>query len=170
MAECLQTLEVCQGPGERWDYAFNLTTALRRRYELDKPYSAGQAVVPSDRPGTGFEYLSGVAGGQTQGKVEPNWEKLGAGPFADGSQTWTRQAMSNASLKERIDSVVWDAPDEITVSDQVEVDSPGLQEVRIWVEGGEEGETYEIVATITMLSGARYQAILMMSIADLASS
>lgn len=155
MTDCLQTLRICQGAGERWPYAFNLTDDLRRRYELDKPYTAGQAVVPRQRPGTGFEYLATT--GQTNGKAEPRWEQYGATTFADGSLTWTRQELSNASLVERIQSCDWVAPSGIVASDPVETDAPGLQEVRVTLSGGTAGETYEITGTVTMISGHKYQ-------------
>jgi hypothetical protein len=145
VAKCIATLKVCQGAAEKQDYAFNLTREFARLWEADKPYSAGQAVRPNEIPGTGFEYES--AGGVSNGAAEPAWPSTGA--VQDGSIFWTTQAISNDGLKHRIVTVDWTAPDPVVASDQVEVDEPGLQEVRIWLSGGVAGETYDIEGEVT---------------------
>jgi hypothetical protein len=164
MAECIQTLEVCQTAREKQDYAFNLTPDFAIVWQADRPAPAVvRAIAESGKPGTGLEYAS--SGGQTNGKKEPSWPtELAAEPIADGSAMWTAQALSFASLKHRIASVAWDVVAGITLSDQVETDLPGLQEVRITVSGGTAGTTYTCPGLITTVGGKKFEVRLLVTI------
>jgi hypothetical protein len=172
VAECLLLLAVCQQQGERQDYAFNWTPEFARAWEADHPYSAGTRIRPSKNSvSVGFELTS--SGGQSGG-TEPNWRskiKLAGEVLTEGGITWTAAALSNSSLRHRIVTADWTADaDGQTLSDQEEQDSPGLQETRIWVEGGEPGETYDHVVLVTTDQGAKFKGILRVTVDDTSSS
>lgn len=139
-------LEVWQGAGERQEYAFDLTDDLARQWSAGRPHGATIAVRPRARPVTGLEYVS--SGGISAGK-EPLWPLAAGGTAADGTLTWTAQAMSFDSYRARIDDADWTTPSDFTASDQVETDSEGLQEVRITVSGGVAGQSYDVVGLVT---------------------
>ena len=169
MAKCIETLKVCQGADERQDYAFNVTDEFSLRWQANRAYQTGQVVRPNQRAGTGFEYLAATdaGGGMSSGDQEPTWPKVVGGTVVDGSITWTCQLPTYDSLRERIDSVVWDEDpeiDDLVLSDQVEQDIPGLQEARIWVSGGTLGNVYNCRALITTESGAIYECRLEVTI------
>lgn len=156
MAKCLQTLKVCQGSGERQDYAFNLTDEFAKRWVANRPYPAMDRIRPASLPGTGFEYQS--SGGVSNGAAEPPWPEALAGQVADGSiATWTAVEMSYGGLRHRIDSVDWQVIDGLTLADQSEEDQPGLQEIRIWVESGAAPGKYNFSAIVTTDQGAEFE-------------
>jgi hypothetical protein len=96
--------------------------------------------------------------------AEPAWPATGT--VQDGSITWTTGALSNDGLHHRIVSVVWTPDVGIDVADQVEIDEPGLQEARIWVEpGGTPGARYEIYGDITTDQDAIYTVKIELTIA-----
>lgn len=162
MTECIQALEECQTVREKLDYAFNLTPNFAWRWMPDEPAPAAvRPIAETGKPGTGLEYASD--GGQTNGKKEPNWPATIGGTVADGSTIWTAQAISNASLRHRIGSVEWLPVDGITLSDQVETDLPGLQEVRITVFSTTPG-TYTCIGIVTTQGGKKFEVRLVMTI------
>ena len=170
MAKCIETLKVCQGANERQDYAFNVTDELAIRWQANRTYQTGQTVRPNELPGTGYEYVATVAdssGGMSSGAAEPTWPKTLGGTVVDGSVTWTAQIPTFDGLRDRIDTVSWDTTSEtgdLLLTDPVEQDLPGLQEVRIWVSGGTLGETYDCWVLITTESGAIYECRLEVTI------
>lgn len=168
MAECEILLEVCQKQGEKREHAFNWTLFLAHRWLADRPYALAAAVRPSRLDlQTGLEYAS--SGGQSNGKAEPRWKVPAA--VGDevreqkGSLTWTAQALSNTSLRERIQTSVWTPPGvDITVDDESKTDTPGLQETRCSVASIVLG-TYDIVNEIvTTTAGNEYIGILRITI------
>lgn len=165
MAECLLRLEVCQQQGEQQDYAFNWTAEFIRQWETNHPFNLGTRIRPSsDSVPCGFELVSG--GGQSGGS-EPSWRsKIKAldDTVTDGSITWTGAALSYAGLRHRLVLAEWTAAEGQELYDQEEQDSPGLQETRIWVRGGEPGKTYEHKVGVTTDQGAKYEAILSVTV------
>ncbi len=167
MAKCIETLKVCQGADERQDYAFNVTDELAIRWQPNRTYQTGQIVRPNELPGTGYEYVASTAdstGGLSAGDAEPNWPKTLGGTVVDGSVTWTAQLPTFDGLRDRIDSVQWVTDGDFVLSDQVEQDLPGLQEVRIWASGGTIGRTYDTYCLITTEAGAVYECRLQINI------
>ena len=167
MAKCIETLKVCQGADERLDYAFNVTDELALRWQTSRSYLTGQVVRPS--VATGFEYVATTddsSGGLTNGRVEPTWPRAEGGTVVDGSVTWTAQLPTFEGLRDRIDTVAWESRPlgDLNLTDQVEQDLPGLQEVRIWVSGGTIGEVYDCRALITPEAGAKYECRLEVTI------
>ena len=169
MAKCIETLKVCQGADERQDYAFNVTDEFSLRWQPNRGYQTGQSLRPNELPGTGFEYVVTAidSSGGMSAEQEPNWPKVVGESVVNGSITLTCALPTYDSLRERIDSVVWDSdsePSDLMLSDQVQQDIPGLQEARIWVSGGTVGETYNCRALITTESGAKYECRLEVTI------
>lgn len=153
MAKCLLLLKVCQKAGERQDYAFNWTREFSKRWESDFPYGAAVAVRPATGS-TGFEYVSS---GGVSGSEEPVWPDALGLTVVDGSITWTAAAISNTSLRHRIDApAVWTADTGVTLDDQSDTDLPGLQETRIWVADGAEGQVSRNYVEVTTDQGAIY--------------
>lgn len=166
MADCQIVLEVCQQEGERQDYALNWTDEFAHRWQPDHPYAAGERVRPSaDRGPCGFELES--SGGQSGGQ-EPNWKtrlKAIGDTVTEGGVTWTARAFSTSSLRHQIDGIpVWTPADGQTAEDQEETAAAGLQETRIWIEGGEEGETYEHSVLVTTDQGAIFKGMIRVTV------
>ena len=164
MSVCAPHLKACQRPNEKLDYAFDLLIELSRVWEANTEYATGVRVRPSTtRLQTGFEYIS--SGGQTSGAREPRWPKVDGETVTDGSITWTAAVLSLDSLKDRISTVVWSAEDPlIAISDDVVGDDAGQQLVTAWVAGGEDGETYDVLAFITTTAGIQIERVLELSV------
>lgn len=155
MTECIAKLKVCQGDQAKLDYAFDLTERFAIPRQPDHPYASGARVRPIAE-GTGFQYQS--SGGVTNGDdFEPQWPTEDGGVVVDGSLTWTAEDITFDSLRYRIDSVTWTAPDGITLSDEQVIDQPALQEARVTVAGGTAGEKYRIVGVVTTTNGLEYE-------------
>jgi hypothetical protein len=163
MAKCILLLKVCQGASERQDYAFNWTHEFSKRWEPVFPYATAAHIRPSSlERSTGLEYVSS---GGVSGPEEPAWPTVEGGTVVDGSITWTAAAISNSSLRHRISGTsVWTADAGITLEDEVTTDAPGLQESRIWVEGGTSGQVSTNLCVVTTDQGAKYQGELRVTI------
>lgn len=167
MAECQIVLEVCLQNGERQDYSLNWTDEFSKRWEPDHPYVSGERVRPSATRGPcGFELES--SGGQSGGQ-EPNWRgkiKAEGDTVTEGGITWTGRAYSNDSLRHQIQGIpVWTPADGQTAEDQEETIAPGLQETRIWIEGGEVGEgPYEHLVLVTTDQGAKFRGMIRVTV------
>jgi hypothetical protein len=163
MAKCQVLLKVCQQSTERQDYAFNWTHEFARRWQPYFPFAAAIAIRPSTVEGaTGFEYISS---GGVSGAEEPVWSETSGETVVDGSIIWTAAPMSNASLKHRVNGAsVWTAEAGLTLEDEVTTDTPGLQESRIWVEGGVTGQTYRNFVAVPTDQGAIYEGELRIKI------
>lgn len=155
MTECIATLKACQGSEARLDYALDLTERFSIPRLPNFPFAAGARVRPVEG-GTGWQYQS--SGGVTNGDdFEPQWPTEDGGTIADGSLIWTAEDITFDSLRYRIDSVTWTAPDGITLSDESIIDQPAMQEVRVTVEGGTAGQKYRIVGVVTTTTGLEYE-------------
>jgi hypothetical protein len=155
MTECIATLKVCQGEQSVLDYAFDLTERFSIPRQPNFPYASGARVRPVEA-GTGRQYQS--SGGVSNGDdFEPDWPIEDGESVVDGSLTWTAEAITFDSLRYRIDSVTWTAPDEITLSDETVVDQPAMQEVRVTVAGGTAGQKYRIVGVVTTTAGLEHE-------------
>lgn len=153
--DLLQTLRVLHRAGERQPYAFDLTDAFSWR--LERGRQAPSAAVRPDAH-TGLEYTASVG---VTGAREPHLPNLAGKSVQDGSVTLTAQPVSYASLRWRVKDADWSAmPADLVLSDQIETDLPGLQEVRIYVSGGIAGETYECPVKVTTLDDAVFICLL----------
>lgn len=79
------------------------------------------------RPVTGITGLEYVSSGGQAGEEEPTWPTTIGGTVEDGSITWTAQALSNSSLRERISTATWPAVTGFTISAEATTDQPGRQ-------------------------------------------
>lgn len=155
MTECIATLKVCQGPMSVLDYAFDLTERFSIPRQPNFPYANGAHVRPVEN-GTGWQYQS--SGGVTNGDdFEPDWPTESGETIEDGSLVWTAEAITFDSLRYRIDSVTWTAPDGITLSNELVIDQPAMQEVRVTVAGGAAGEKYRIIGVVTTTTGLEHE-------------
>ena len=155
MTECIATLKVCQGPQSVLDYAFDLTERFAILRQPNYPYASG-AHVRSFEGGTGWQFQS--SGGVTNGdEFEPDWPIESGDTVVDGSLTWTAEAITFDSLRYRIDSVTWTAPDGITLTNEQVIDQPAMQEVRVTLAGGTAGEKYRIVGVVVTTTGLEYE-------------
>jgi len=155
MTECIATLKVCQGEQSVLDYAFDLTDRFAIPREPNRPYANAAHVRPVES-GTGWQYQS--SGGVTNGDdFEPDWPTESGEAVIDGSLTWTAEAITFDSLRYRIASVTWTAPDGITLSDESIIDQPALQEARVTVAGGTAGQKYRIVGVVVTTTGLEYE-------------
>jgi hypothetical protein len=108
-------------PGDALDFGIEWANWLANRWFSGIPFAAGSVIRP--RASTGFEYLT-VAGGMTGAaeipSVEPDWLSLInlGDTLVDGAVTWTKQAISNASLVSTVSGSVWTPDSPITVSGQ----------------------------------------------------
>lgn len=120
-----RVFSACLLAGEALPFQFNWTRELANLWAADTGFAALAVVRPraAERQ-TGFEYAS--SGGQT-GPEEPQWPTTLGGTVQDGSITWTAQALSNGSLRERIADVDWPAVTDFTITPALFVDEPGRQ-------------------------------------------
>ncbi len=111
----------------------------------------GQALSLSARgrfaSSSGYEFECTIAG--VTGQREPILPTTEGATVKDGSATLTCRAVSSASLRATIASVDWDAPAEITVTNEVIQDT----EVRATLAGGVDGQDYEISVQATLSNG-----------------
>jgi hypothetical protein len=163
MANCYALKKDCKRAGERLDWGFNWTHELSRRWEPYLPYAAAVAIRPSQPDAqTGLQYSS--SGGQS-GSQEPAWPDEVGDTVLDGTITWTAEALSTASLNDQISASVWDAEAlEITVDDEDQSVTAGLQETSAYVAGGTARRTYDIVNTVTTLAGKIFEGVLRLRI------
>jgi hypothetical protein len=113
----------CLLAGETLPFEFDWTREFAVFWAPVTSFPAFSAVRPLTG-GTGLEYVSG--GGQS-GEDEPTWPDTVGGTVDDGSITWTAQALSNTSLRERIDTASWPAVTGFTISSDTVTDEPGRQ-------------------------------------------
>lgn len=155
MTECIAKIKACQGDQAKLDYAFDLTERFAIPRQPNHPYAESACVRPTEGE-TGRQYRS--SGGVTNGDdFEPQWPAENGGEVVDGSLTWTAEDITFDSLRYRIDSVTWTAPDGITLSDETIIDQPALQEARVTVAGGTAGQKYRIVGVVTTTTGLEYE-------------
>jgi len=137
-----------------FDYVRNPQTGalgfLANGWRPGQPYATGAAVLPT-KAFTGLQYSSS---GGWSGPAEPRWPGMIGDQIADGSITWTAEAVSNDSVKASIVTSEWEADDVITIDDEQIENTAGRQVVSALVGGGEEGRTYEVTNTVTLSDGA----------------
>lgn len=115
----------CILAGESLPFEINWTYELSNRWAPNSAFSALSAVRPASTTNqTGFEYSS--SGGQS-GPLEPEWPTTLGATVTDGSITWTAQALSNTSLRERIDTVNWPEVTDFAITPNTPIDEPGRQ-------------------------------------------
>jgi hypothetical protein len=165
---CRITKKVCKTEGEtkRWafDYAGYDTDTGAWAF-LVNGWSQGTIFVSDAtiRPTfpTGFQYSSG--GGQS-GQIEPRWPTTIGGTVADGSITWTCEAIGNDSLDATISSSTWLAETGITAANDDLANTGGVQLASIEVSGGTAGNTYWVANTVTLSDGTIEESVLEVSV------
>jgi hypothetical protein len=115
----------CIISGESLPFSFNWTHEFSNRWNPNTAYAAAVAVRPSmPELQTGLEYES--SGGQS-GPEEPQWPTVVGDTVTDGDITWTAAPISNASLRERVDTDNWPAVTDFTITPDAPIDEPGRQ-------------------------------------------
>jgi hypothetical protein len=123
-------------------------------------YEDGATVRPT-KP-TGYQYR---CGGGSSGPIEPKWpESIGA-TVADGSVTWTAEAVGNDSLRATIITSTWSAPDDIGLDSESVVNTGGAQIAHVEVAGGVAGESYEVVNVVVLSDGTVEESIIEVTVA-----
>jgi hypothetical protein len=113
----------CILAGETLPFEFDWTQEFASYWAAGGSFPQFSAIRPVSVT-TGLEYVS--SGGQA-GEEEPTWPTTIGGTVEDGSITWTAQALSNSSLRERISTASWPAVTGFTISDETTTDEPGRQ-------------------------------------------
>lgn len=142
---CAFIADVCKTPTEVRQYTLDLTQRVSRFWEAGTIYSEETRVRPSTPDG--FEYEAGNDG-QT-GRVEPKWRAT----TKDGSITWTREAIGNASLMKTIAGVTWDVPSPLTQDGTGLTMIGGRQTISIRLSGGVDGTIYLVTALVEFSDG-----------------
>lgn len=163
---CLEIRKGCKAADGVQPFGFNWAVAFARSRRPNHPYAAAVAARPAGVDAqTGFEYVS--SGGVSSSKTTLAFSRstdTGRDETPDGSLVWTTQAMSFSSLAERIQSVEWEAPAGLTLSDEVIVDQPAYQGTLVTIAGGVVGRTYDVEVHVVTTLGNHYDAILRLSI------
>lgn len=111
--------------GEALPFEINWTHEFANRWTANSAFAAASCVRPSSVAlQTGLEYIS--SGGQS-GPTEPQWPTSLGETVTDGSITWTAQALSNSSLRERIATDDWPDVANFTITPATPIDEPGRQ-------------------------------------------
>lgn len=151
--------------GEALDFPINWTMEFANLWEPNQAFANGIKVRPTTLElQTGFDYSS--SGGQSDGDTEPPWPTALAETVADGSiAAWTAGALSFDSLRERIDTVEWEAPVGFTVSDEEAIIEPGRQitTARIGADAAMSGK-HDIKVLVTTTAGNEYVGIIRLKV------
>ena len=123
--------------------------------------AASSLMRPTDVNETGFVYQAAAAG--FTALTEPSWPKVAAGTVTDGSVTWTAETPVAAG-QDSITSVTWTqvSPPDATVT-IASMTNTGLT-AKALIGGGTSGNTYEVLVSITMSSGAIYPVQIFVSV------
>lgn len=165
---CRIVKSICKTESEtqawRFDYAgydadLGSWGFLARVWAPGTSYDSGVCVRPS-LP-TGFQYSSG---GGFSGATEPRWPKVIGGTVADGSITWTAEAMSDDSLIATIATSAWSAETGITVDSDGMIAANGVQAAFAHISGGTLGQQYEVSNIVTLSDGTEEESILRVSV------
>lgn len=147
----------CKHSASRKLKGFDLTVFCTKIWTPGQIMPAGFAVRPLPkafgglRGADGFEYFLDV-GGQT-GEREPVW---GPNTPPDGSLTWLRRPLSNASLFKRLvgpDAVEWLTDSAMTIDGAVTVNDLAVQ-IAAFHAGGIEGDTHRVIARVEFSDGS----------------
>jgi hypothetical protein len=165
---CRVLQEVCKTAAEvkRWgfDYVRNPATGtlgfLANGWRPGQYFPALSAALPT-KVFTGLQYSSS---GGWAGTIEPRWPATVGATITDGSITWTAEAVSNDSVKATIVDSEWDAPADITITDEQIENTAGRQVVSALIAGGTAGRKYEVKNTVTLSDGAVEVSILEVSV------
>lgn len=149
--------------GEALPFEFDWTHEFANRWSANRAYAASSRLRPSTPElQTGFEYES--SGGQS-GPNEPEWPQVEGLPVDDGSITWTARALSNASLRERIQSATWPEVTNFTIDTETEIDEPGRQLTSAQISSETESATRrEIRCEVSTTGSNIYVGILKMKV------
>ena len=120
----------------------------------------GVTIRPRRSAATGFEYLCATPG--VTAKKEPRWPTAVGESVTDGSVVWTSQARSIASQRTSITGSAWDADDGVTLSDQSNADLI----YTTFVDGGEDGEDYEVRNLVTLANGEEKEGVAVVPVRD----
>jgi len=149
----------CKNTGDIVPWGFDFTGYLTNEWSEGTVFLVGDVIRPADS--TGYEYIS--SGGQS-GSSEPRWPRTLASTVTDGSITWTAQAISNDSLRTTIDTSVWFAPTDISISVEQVYDTDGMQMTSALIGGGVAGESYDVLNTVTFDDGSVEVSIIRVSV------
>jgi hypothetical protein len=149
---CVFVAEVCKGAAEVRQFSLDLgSLRLSRRWEPSAIYDEGDVVRPTDQRPSGFEFVADNDG--QSNIIEPNWKAS----TVDGSITWSRAPISNASLRRTISTSVWTAPVGITITASSVESTGGRQVITVRLSGGTVGATYLVTSLVTYDDGQQEQ-------------
>lgn len=104
----------------------------------------------------GYEYIANIIGGGSIGQAGQKEPRFGTDPVNDGSVTWTRQAISAASLYRTIVSpgvnVQWLFPVQMTVDSALSVIG-AVVHIAAFHAGGTSGDKHRVIARVTFSDG-----------------
>ena len=166
---CRIVKKVCKTAGETKSWGFDYAGYdgdtgkwgfLVRSWAPGAIYGLGESVRPSIP--TGLQYAASA--GQS-GAFEPRWPTTVGGTVADGSVTWTAEAIDNDSLLTTVSASAWSQDDsDVGLANDVLVNTGGSQVATVHVSGGVAGRQYEVTNTITLADGAIEESRLLVSV------
>lgn len=128
-----------------------------------KLYQIGDVFRPLRAQATGLQYRC-TSGGVASGAPfqDLRWPRSPAATITDGQVTWIAEAISSATLISTISSAVWVAPTGVTLGAET------IDDLRymVLVAGGTSSEQYELKHQITLASGQRKEAVVVLPVLD----
>lgn len=138
--------------GANLPYTVEVGEASVSEWEAGALVAASAVLRPTSGKETGYFYRNGASAGQT-GPSEPAWPTTGTVP--DGSATWTPVAPPVAG-GDTIASVAWMQSSPPDAALLITSESNDELTASAYIGGGTAGNSYLIVVSITMTSGAIY--------------
>jgi hypothetical protein len=157
----IDQFDVSQPAGGSYPRFIDVSDRTVAKWDENLPVVANSLIRPTHGNGTGFVYLTS-SNGQT-GENEPAWPTTVGGTVIDGSVTWTAE-VPPAAGQDGIASVVWSqvSPPDATLTLSAQSNTALVASVNIG--GGTSGNTYTVLAKITMTSGALYPVKIIVAI------
>jgi hypothetical protein len=154
--------EVEQLAGQNLQYTVDVSAIASNPWVANSAVAAGQVVRPTTANQTGFVYTNAGPAGQT-GPLEPAWAKTAGLPVPDGSVNWTTTTPP-AVTDDYIASATWTLVNPPDANLIISIMTNTLLVASAYLGGGTAGAIYQISVQITMHSGAKYGAIILLSI------
>jgi hypothetical protein len=159
-----QTGKDCKRVADVERRGWDLTWLCARTWDAFTYYPTGIRIRPRpiDLGGesgfTGYEYEATTGG--YSGESEPRWSGT---TVTDGTVTWTRYAVSDASLFRRVASagdVTWSADAPLTVSNQLLITTGGLIQITADHHGGSASRRSQSYALVDFDDGTRGEFVI----------
>lgn len=128
-----------------------------------KLYQVGDVFRPLRAQATGLQYrctTGGVASGAPFQDLR--WARVANGTNADGQTIWTAEAISSGTLIAAVQTALWVAPTGVTLGAETVDDLRYM----VLVGGGTSTEQYALKHQITLTTGQRKEAIVVLPVID----